>query len=410
MIAPDVIVVGGGPAGSVSAMLLARAGFHVELLDRRVFPRAKACGDCLSPGANRVLQRLGIWERVLAKNPARLQGWSLAYDTTAFACGFAQATQDNESQTGLAISRDRLDHALLDAARDAGVVIRTESRVRELIHDGGRVVGIRGDSNPGPFSLHAPFVIGADGLRSKVARELRAHRRMPHLRKHSFTVHVRGVPEIGRHGEMHLIDGACLGIAAVEDSDDPLCNVTLVLNSRSRVRERGSHRTMRAGLAMFAQRDLSHLVRDDVEILTSGPFDWPTRQIVFSGAALVGDAAGYYDPFTGQGIYQALASAELIAEHVDAALRDRHNEQRHLRSYAQRQRALTRPARRVQYLIEQICARPRIGRHTFRTLARESHVAAQLISVTSDLAPGSALLSPATLAKFAAASISTLAT
>ena len=125
----DVVVVGAGPAGSVSALLLARAGFDVVLLDRSKFPRPKACGDCLSPGANVILQRLGLWPAVLAAQPGRLHGWQLsAADDAAFSALFA-ASSSTDAPVSLAIERARFDAILLQAAQAAGVDVRTGVRV-----------------------------------------------------------------------------------------------------------------------------------------------------------------------------------------------------------------------------------------------------------------------------------------
>src|SRR5688500_10316159 len=98
-------------------MLLARAGCSVTLLERQYFPRAKPCGDCLSPGANRVLLRLGLWDAVLATGPARLSGWRLISPAGhSFSAQFAAVTDDAGAHISLATARDRLDAALLEQA------------------------------------------------------------------------------------------------------------------------------------------------------------------------------------------------------------------------------------------------------------------------------------------------------
>jgi menaquinone-9 beta-reductase len=375
----DVVIVGGGPAGSATGLLLARAGFDVMILDRADFPRVKACGDCISPGANAVLRRLGVWDAVRAKEPARLRGWRLScVGDVCFDTAFS-------GEAGLAVDRRELDSVLLEAARSAGVSVQTGTPLLSLMRaTDGQVIGAN--------DLRARVVVGADGLRSKVARLLDAYRRAPRLRKLSLTAHVRGVPDISDMGEMHVDGAACLGIAPVQSSADPLCNVTVVLRSGIQY-GRGPHETMRMGLQRFAQRDLSGLITDHVPISASGPFDWPTRRIVFDGAALVGDAAGYYDPFTGQGIYQALAGAEILADELVRALDCARVGARQLLPYEKRLRALTEPARRVQRAIEYVCAHPRLARVMFAKFARAPLCADQLIAVTGDTTSPSALFS-----------------
>lgn len=387
----DAVIVGGGPAGSTTAMLLARSGFSVVLIERRAFPRPKPCGDCISPGGNVILQRLGVWEDVLRLQPALLDGWHLsAADNASFSSVFEGRAK------GIAVARDRFDALLLQAAVRAGAHVVHGARFVDLIHNtDDSVAGIVARIDDALHTFSAPLTVGADGLRSRVARRLDAYARAPRLRKLSLTAHLRDVPRMGTFGEMHVRDGLCLGIAPV-DAMGNLCNVTVVLSRRTDVRV-GRVALMRTALKRFDRRDLSSLVDDDTEILASGPFDWPTKQIAFPGAALVGDAAGYYDPFTGQGIFQALAGAELLAEHAARYLSRRDGTA--LNSYAKRLRAVVRPARRIQYVIEQVCARPRLASRVFDRLSRATSFTDRLIAVMGDMRPASDLLSPRLLTR-----------
>jgi flavin-dependent dehydrogenase len=381
-------------------MLLARAGIDVVLIDRAAFPRAKACGDCISPGANSLLARLGLWNNIVSRPHALLTGWQLSAGADAsFSARFHQTTSDTTAHTALSIERRHLDHALLMAAQQAGARLLAPCRVTDVLHaTGNQVLGVRTDHG----DLNARIVVGADGLRSRVARILRAHARAPRLRKLSLTAHVRGVSGMSTLGEMHVAGDVCLGIAPVESSADPLCNVTVVLTQDS-VPGTTAPAMMRAALNRFPARDLSHLIDPDETILASGPFDWPTRGVVFGNVALVGDAAGYYDPFTGQGIYQAMAGAELLAAAIIEALRTPLQMDAALARYAKAHARLIRPARTVQQTIEFVCRHERLSRPVFRALHRSPDVAARLVGVTGDVLPASTLHSPALLARLLAA-------
>jgi flavin-dependent dehydrogenase len=136
-------------------------------------------------------------------------------------------------------------------------------------------------------------------------------------------------------------------------------------------------------------------------LLASGPFDLPTRAVYAPGAALVGDAAGYFDPFTGQGIYQAMAGAELLVDAVaDALAREHAVPSAALAAYAAAHRRLTAGPRRVQRLIDAVLARPRTARRALLRLGARPRVAHALLAVTGDLAPAGSLLSPGLLVSF----------
>ncbi len=417
----DAVIVGAGPAGSATAILLARAGHHVVLLDRHDFPRAKPCGDCLSAGATGILRRLGVLPRVDAEHPAHLTGWRLiAPGGREFYSGFQDlAPGDPHPGTALALPRERLDRILLDAARREGAEVRTGVRVTDLIRDGeGAIVGVRAlNAGAEPRSIRSRLVVGADGLRSIVARRLDLVRRLPRLRKVSLTAHLPGIRDLGAWGEMHLADGACVGVAPVYHpipTDEPhLYNVTLVVDGDRFAREiarSGTAPFFRTMLRRFprireriplAASPLAAAPRDQIPehaapttLLASGPFDRPTRDVVAPGAALVGDAAGYFDPFTGQGIYQALAAALILAEEADAAFRTDPHATPHLRRYARRRERMLLGARVVQRLIETIIARPALADRAIAYLARSPNTAAALLAVTGDLRPARSLLHP----------------
>ncbi len=393
-----MVVVGGGPAGSVTAMLLARAGYQVTLLERQRFPRAKPCGDCLSPGANPVLKRLGLWDDVMHARPARLTGWRLTSPNhVSFQTLFRDITEDGDVSEALAISRDRFDSVLLDHAQQAGVNIRHGLHVTDVLRAAaGSVIGVRAQCGAERIEIKTRLTIGADGLRSVIARRLNAHSRRPRLRKASFTMHV-DLPQRREVGEMYVAGNACLGIAPVQ-ADGLQHNVTLVIDHGTCDTHAGPRGIVRSGLARFG----FELSPDSFEILASGPFDWPMRQTTFDGAALIGDAAGYYDPFTGQGIFQALRSAEMLAEHAAGALKHRTVTKKHIRNFEHAHARMMRPARRVQRIVEFVCARPHLADRVFGKLARDAALARALVGVTSDLLLPARLLSPRLLARLAA--------
>ena len=410
-IVADVAVVGAGPAGSVTALLLARAGFDVAVLDRRRMPRRKPCGDCLSAEAARALDRLGVLDAVHALRPARLRGWRIAAPGGhAFESAFADVCGgDRRVATALALPRALLDAALLDAAAAAGARVLAPVHVER--RDAGPVLhGRTGDG--ACVRVRSRLVVGADGLRSVIARSLGAPARPARRRKLSLTAHATGIGAPRDIGEMHVIDGGCLGVAPVS-ADRALHNVTLVVDAdrAGRAAARGADAIFRDALARFpALRGRLDAIEVHGPLLASGPFDFPVAHVVADGCALVGDAAGYFDPFTGQGIYQAIASAEVLADEAAAALHAGDVTAGRLARYVERRRALLRGARAVQRMIDEVLARPRLADFAIRRLGERPAVAAALLAVTADLRPAATLASPGLLFRFLAPSLAEMNT
>lgn len=388
----DVVIVGGGPAGSSLAFNLARAGLRVVVLDRARFPRPKPCAEYLSPQASRVLADMGVLGEVERSGAAQLAGMTIRAPNGLRIVGeFEGCTVKGFRDRGLSVRREILDEILLRGARAAGAEVIEGARVSDVMRDAsGRARGvrtIRGDT------LGAGLVIGADGLGSVVARRLGLARRARWPRRYALVTHYRGVGDIGRCGEMHVEHGGYVGIA---DVGGGLTTVALVVPRRLATAFAGGREAYLdrwlASRPQLASRFATATRTSPV--MATGPFSSRARRAHAPGAALVGDAADFFDPFTGEGIYAALRGGELLAPYAvqslgSASARDA---DARLAAYDRARRREFGGKWMVEWIIAAVVGSPRLMNRAARVLAVRKDMADLLVGVTGDFVPARAVL------------------
>ena len=384
----DAIVVGAGPAGSATALLLARSGARVLLLDRARFPRDKPCSEYLSPETTRVLERLGggVLEAVAASSHARLTGMKVVAPSGASMIG-----RFGTERFSFALPRTRFDAILRDAAEAAGAVVREGVKVEDLVYDRGAVGGVVAKE-----TYRAPVVVGADGLRSIVARRCGGVRTSP-PRRVAFTTHVADVAGVEDLGEMHVGPAGYVGLGPIGGG---VTTVALVVPVRGMKRRPDFFRALEQFPGLAGRFDPRRMVRD---ILATGPFaQWSRRPVAPGGGALlVGDAADFFDPFTGQGIYSALRGAELAAECLIPALARGVSgpvPRAALQGYARARRAAFTGKWLLERLIGLGVGWPALVERVVGRLARRADLADLLVRATGNCVPARAVLAPGVLA------------
>jgi len=396
----DVLVVGAGPAGSASAALLARRGLEVVVIDRAAFPRDKACSEYLSPEGVRVLDRLGVVPDLERAGARPLAGTVVRGPRGARLHGlFAEARPVPGRVTGLSVPRSVLDARLVAAARDAGARVLERTVLEELLYQHAAVAGAVVRGPEGRRVIRARLTIGADGLRSLVARRLGVRGSGGRPRRFAFVAHVEGVRDLGDSAEMHVAADGYVGLNQVGQD---LANVALVVPAARVAAARG-----RAADFFFERLERFPGVRGRVDrsrirggLLTTGPFAAWSRRTIAPGALLVGDAADFFDPFTGEGICAALRGSELVAEHAGAALETPGTvDVRRLEPYAAARRRAFAGKWAVERLIGYAMAWPALFDRAVERLGRREGMAHTLIGVTGDLIPASAVLNPVFLAR-----------
>jgi 2-polyprenyl-6-methoxyphenol hydroxylase-like FAD-dependent oxidoreductase len=311
----DVIVVGARCAGSPTAMLLARQGYRVLVVDRARFPSDTVSTHLLHPPGVAALERWGLLERVVAGGCPPIDTY--AFDFGPFTIAGAPGTDD--TPVAYAPRRTVLDQLLVDAAATAGAEVRESFTVTDLVvDDGGRVTGIRGHSPNGPsVTEHARVVVGADGRHSLVARAVQPHQyheRPPLLC--GYYSYWSGLPMEGRFEDYVRPDR---GFAAWPTHDE----LTLVIGGwpyaeleANRGDIEGNFLEMLELAPAFAER-VRAATREDRFVGTSVANYF--RRPFGPGWALVGDAGYNKDFITAQGMHDAFRDAELCATALDEA-------------------------------------------------------------------------------------------
>ena len=391
----EVAVVGGGPAGAVVAARVARLGHDTVVFERDPHWRWRAGGVFASPAALTALRSAGLDGATLAEVARPIPAMRVeTRGGTSFRLTYGA---DAGGERAVGFDRSRLDPALLDLARVAGADIRSGRTVTAVDVDAGRLE-IR---EPGGETtvVQARVIVGADGPRSVVARAagVRATTRLP--ARIGLTYHLADPdPSACRDARMRVLDDGYVGIAPVAGAR---VNVGIVLGRTwtRRLTTDGARAvadSIVAGIPSIEGDDVAWAAGDPTDTVAGA---WPLGHRVTRRAGpnwlLVGDAAGFLDPFTGEGLYRSLASAELAAAAIHA---DRRGSARAFGAYerAMQRRFLAKDG--VSWLVQLFLSRPRLFEYAARRVAARDELRATLGLAMGDLIGAGRVLDPRFLA------------
>lgn len=372
----DAAIVGAGPAGASAALVLARAGLETVVIDRSRFPRVKVCGEYLGAGALSQLRELGF-EDLLAHRSSPIAGIRL--------CGSGAKAELRFSQPGCALPRAILDEALLSRAMDAGAFFR-QARVEDVsLQDGASTITCRGADGE-PQAIRARFVIGADGSHSLIAKKtgLATPQRDPP--RFALGGHYAGFTDLASFVEM-FVEGS--SYFAVNPFDAARANVMVIVREnelsarkndvdgflRERARALSGSSTRFAGAHLEGKR------------LAVGPLAYATRAIARGNVLLAGDAAGFIDPFTGQGVYMALRGGTAAARAIIAAHANPASSRAAVESYAAGVTAEFRLRTRLARIVRGLVRSAALSRRAARNLERDPSRAQSLIDAIAGCGP-----------------------
>lgn len=391
----EVAIVGGGLAGAALAARLARAGHEVVVLERSPAWRWHAGGVFSSPAAVAALRRVGLDDLSVQAVARPIPAMRVeAPGGTWFRLTYGA---EDGGSPAVGFDRSRLDPAMLDVARGAGANVRLGVTVMSAALD-ELELDIRGpDGRPG--KLRASVIVGADGPRSLVASAAGVARPVRMAPRVGLTYHLEDPqPTTSRDARMRVFRGGYVGIAPVAGGR---VNVGIVLGSswRAVLARDGAEAVARSIVAAVPPTsDDTARWRDGRRcdpIAGAWPLGHRVTRRAGPGWLLVGDAAGFLDPFTGEGLHRALVSTELAAAAIEARTAGRTGA---FGAYdrAMQRRFLAKDA--VSWLVQAFLARPALFEYAARRVAARPRVRATMGLVMGDLIPAGRALHPRYLA------------
>jgi flavin-dependent dehydrogenase len=377
----EVLIAGAGPAGAMAALILARAGVRVLIVDRARFPRDKICGDTLNPGALRILERHQLRGRVDPRG-FPIHGMLLTGPSGVQVRGIY-----GSGIIGRSLVRREFDQLVIEAAIAAGAQFQDGVRVQGPIVEqasGSKAPSVHGAllvaRDGRTLRIPAQMTIAADGRRSTLAFALGLARQPARPRRWAIGGYFQDVEGLDIVGEMHVRRGHYLGIAPLPNGLTNACYVS----------------ASREGMAQPAAQLLRALWRDPLlrerflrarmtgPVTVLGPMAVDVPRAGVRGLLLAGDAAGFIDPITGDGVRLALRGGELAAETALASLE--HPERPWHETLTRRRARAFRAKHRFNRLVRTIVA----SEHAVRAGAISATLAPglmrRIISYAGDLA------------------------
>jgi flavin-dependent dehydrogenase len=312
----DAVVVGGGPAGSTTGHLLAKAGKKVLLLEKEIFPRFHI-GESLLPFATPIFERLGVLEHLKAKCQHKFGAFFSEEGKDAgrkvvFADGIARGYP-----LAFQVKRAEFDELLLEAARGAGVDVRLGWKVARFVEDAGRIDGVEALDPSGESRRFTARVVvdatGRDALGPRARGDVRPEKA---LRRAALYAHFRQVPRGAEEtpGDIRMVVFATGWWWFIPFSDGTW-SVGVVTSDAlpgSSLEEKFDGMVARTETVRERLRNSSRVS----PVMSASDYSYSVARLTGDGYVAVGDAAGFLDPIFSSGVYLALATAEKAADEL----------------------------------------------------------------------------------------------
>jgi len=319
----DIIIIGAGPAGSTAALYANKLGLKTILLDKTSFPRDKICGDALSGKSVRYMRDLNILDEVPRLNGSRIN--RITFGSPAhkqFDINLAQSKDPEKIKSGFVIPRETFDDFLFKNAKNI-TETKEDFNVTDLIFNNKQIVGVEGKINKQKEKLYAPIILGCDGAKSIVTRKLGFHSEDGENTAIAIRCYYEGVEGLTDQIELHFVDEVLPGYFWLFPAGDNVANIGIGLSKKDAKKD---ERKLTEILDEVTQSDyFKNRFKNAKKLEKPKGWSLPLGRIKRpnhgDGFMLLGDAAGLVDPFTGEGIGNAMASAKFAIDVSNKALK-----------------------------------------------------------------------------------------
>ena len=313
----DVIIVGAGPAGSAAALYAHRLGLNCILLDKAVFPRDKICGDALSGKSVRLMRELDLLDGLEQLEGSEINRITFGSPSHSQFDVYLKGNKNNDHiKKGYVIPRKIFDNFLFEKA-DKVTETRQGFTVTDIVYQGNDISGVRGTNNEGHEEiLEAPIIMGCDGANSIVARKLGLYEMDMENTAVAIRCYYEGVEGLSDQIELHYVDEVKPGYFWLFPAGEGKANIGIGLSKNDAKKD---DRTLRQIMDEIVQSDYFRSRFGNAHPLEK-PVGWNLplgriqRKNHGDGFMLLGDAAGLVDPFTGEGIGNAMVAAKFAAQ------------------------------------------------------------------------------------------------
>lgn len=323
---PQVLIVGGGPAGSALAGLLAKRGRRPLVIERERFPRFQI-GESLLPQSMRVFEELGILDRLDARFIRKYGARFVDAKSSEMVRYVFEDAIDKRFPYAYEVQRDVFDSILLGRAVELGAEVMQPAKVTEVLFDDERAVGVRTEEESGVREIFAPLVVDATGRGSMLASRFKRKGRLAGLDTAALFAHFRGLPRFEGDGEgditIVLFEHGWLWFIPFRGDVTSVGAVLLrsFLDDKPKDESHDDFFTRIVNGIPWARDRLAGTEKTR-PVRAAADFSYSVSQMAGDGWLCIGDANGFIDPLFSSGVHLALVGAHLAADAIDGALTD----------------------------------------------------------------------------------------